>query len=45
VRSRLQVLRREGVILQSGDEVRVNPIHYPKLRSELSNNNYLIGEV
>lgn len=45
VRTRLQVLRREGVILQSGDEVRVNPVHYPKLRSELSNNNYLIGEV
>ena len=45
VRTRLQVLRREGVILQSGDEVQVNPVHYPKLRSELSNNNYLIGEV
>jgi len=45
VRTRLQVLRREGIILQSGDEVQVNPGHYPKLRSELSNNNYLIGEV
>jgi hypothetical protein len=45
VRTRLQVLRREGVILQARDEVWVNPMQYPKLRSELSNNNYLIGEV
>lgn len=44
VRNRLQVMQRQGVIHQRGDELTVNPIHYPKLRSELNNNNFLIGE-
>lgn len=45
IRSRLQVLRRAGVILQRGRRFRVNPAHYPKLYSELSNNNFLTGKV
>lgn len=45
IRSRVQVLRREGVLLQQGQHLQVNPAHYPKLRSELSNNNFLIGSV
>jgi hypothetical protein len=44
VRTRIQVLQREGVIWQRGDQLTVNPIHYPKLRSELNNNSFLIGE-
>lgn len=45
VRSRVQILRRSGVILQNQGSLTVNPIHYPRLRSELSNNNFLIGEI
>jgi hypothetical protein len=44
VRTRIQVLQRQGVIQQKRNELTVNPIHYPKLRSELSNNSFLIGE-
>lgn len=43
VRSRLQVLRREGLILQRGRRLSIHPAHYPKLFSELKNNNFLIG--
>ena len=44
IRSRLQVLRREGIILQRGRRFSVHPAHYPKLYSELGNNNFLIGK-
>ena len=43
IRSRVQVLRREGVIIQQGTWLWVHPAHYPKLRSELGNNNFLTG--
>jgi predicted transcriptional regulator len=45
VRSRVQVLKRAGVIVPRQGKLAVSAIHYPKLRSELSNNNFLIGEV
>ncbi|MBE7381577.1 MAG: MarR family transcriptional regulator [Leptolyngbya sp. SIO1E4] len=44
IRSRVQVLKREGIILQQGRRLRVCPAHYPKLYSELGNNNFLIGK-
>ncbi len=44
IRSRVQVLRREGLVRQSGRRLRVHPAHYPKLYSELGNNNFLIGQ-
>jgi len=44
IRSRVQVLRREGLIRQTGRRLTVHPAHYPKLYSELSNNNFLIGQ-
>ena len=44
IHSRIQVLQREGVIVQRGRLLSVHPAHYPKLRSELGNNNFLIGE-
>ncbi|ESA38618.1 hypothetical protein N836_32275 [Leptolyngbya sp. Heron Island J] len=44
IRSRLQVLRREGIIRQRGRRFSVQPAHYPKLYSELGNNNFLIGK-
>ncbi|MEA5462567.1 hypothetical protein [Leptothoe sp. PORK10 BA2] len=44
IRSRLQVLRREGVVHQRGRQFSVQPGHYPRLYSELGNNNFLIGK-
>jgi len=44
IRDRLQVLKREGIILQKGRRLSVHPAHYPKLFNELKNNNFLIGE-
>lgn len=44
IRSRVQVLQREGLIRQTGRWLRVHPAHYPKLYSELGNNNFLIGQ-
>lgn len=44
IRDRLQILRREGVILQRGRRLSVNPAHYPKLYTELENNNFLVGD-
>ena len=44
IRSRVQVLRREGLVRQSGRRLTVHPAHYPKLYSELGNNNFLIGQ-
>lgn len=44
IRSRLQVLRREGIIRQRGRRFSVHPAHYPKIYSELSNNNFLVGD-
>jgi len=44
IRSRVQVLRREGLMRQMGRRLSVHPAHYPKLFNELSNNNFLIGK-
>lgn len=44
IRSRVQVLRREHIILQKGRRLSVHPAHYPKLYLELENNNFLLGK-
>lgn len=44
IRSRLQILRREGIIRQRGRRFSVHPAYYPRLYSELGNNNFLIGK-
>ncbi|MEM6522040.1 MAG: hypothetical protein AAF892_18240 [Cyanobacteria bacterium P01_D01_bin.71] len=44
IRSRVQVLEREGIIRQTAQQLTVHPACYPKLYSELSNNNFLIGQ-
>lgn len=44
IRSRLQILRREGIVRQRGRRFSVHPVYYPKLYKELGNNNFLIGE-
>jgi hypothetical protein len=44
IRPRVQVLQREGIILQRGRRLSIHPAHYPKLYSELQNNNFLTGQ-
>ncbi|PSN17411.1 hypothetical protein C7271_17875 [filamentous cyanobacterium CCP5] len=44
VRSRAQLLHREEVILRRRGYFSINPVHYPRLRSELGSNNFLVGE-
>ena len=44
IQSRVQVLRRAGVIEQQNEMITVNPIHYPKLNRELTSNNFIISE-
>ncbi|MEM7063434.1 MAG: MarR family transcriptional regulator [Cyanobacteria bacterium P01_B01_bin.77] len=44
IQSRLQVLRREGIIRQQGRQFSAHPAYYPRLYSELGNNNFLIGK-
>jgi len=42
VNNQVQVLRKQGIIEQKGSIVKPNPIHYPKLKRELANNNFII---
>ncbi|MEO1761060.1 MAG: helix-turn-helix domain-containing protein [Cyanobacteria bacterium J06629_18] len=44
VKGRVQVLRRKGLIKQKNGILTINPIHYPKIKNELSNNNFIIYE-
>lgn len=42
VQGRVRVLRRQGVIEQRDKVLKINPIHYPKIKQELANNNFII---
>lgn len=44
IRARLETLQRAGVIVQEKTYFRVHPAHYLNLRTDLRNNNFLIGE-
>ncbi|MEO1093454.1 MAG: hypothetical protein AAFX01_00970 [Cyanobacteria bacterium J06638_28] len=44
IRSRVQVLQREGIIIRQGRRLSIHPAYYPKLRSEMQNNNFLVGK-
>ncbi|MBE9198557.1 MULTISPECIES: MarR family transcriptional regulator [unclassified Nodularia (in: cyanobacteria)] len=44
VRSRVQMLQRAGVIMQHQGQLNIYPAYYPSLKTELINNNFLIGE-
>ncbi|MBW4556981.1 MAG: hypothetical protein KME59_13725 [Trichormus sp. ATA11-4-KO1] len=44
VRSRVQMLQRAGVIVQQQEQLSLCPAYYPSLKTELINNNFLIGE-
>ncbi len=43
IKSHLQFLLREGMILKKNNLFQVCPAYYPNLKTELSNNNFLIG--
>ncbi len=42
VNNQVQMLRNAGVIEQKNGVIKANPVHYPKLRRELSRNNFII---
>lgn len=42
VNNQIQVLRNADIIEQKNGVVKANPVHYPRLRRELSNNNFII---
>ena len=44
VKGQVQTLRRKGLIEQNKGIITINPIHYPRLKSELANNNFIIYE-
>ncbi len=43
VLARVQILRRQGVIEKQDEIIKINPIHYPKLKQYLASNNFVIG--
>ncbi|MGB3637653.1 MAG: ArsR family transcriptional regulator [Rivularia sp. (in: cyanobacteria)] len=44
VKGQVQMLRRKGLVEQKRGILTINPIHYPRLKSELANNNFIIYE-
>ncbi len=44
VKAKVQMLRRGGLVEQNNGILTINPIHYPRLKNELSNNNFIIYE-
>lgn len=44
VKGQVQMLRRKGLIEQKRGILTINSIHYPRLKSELANNNFIIYE-
>lgn len=45
IRAHVQSLQNSGVLQEKGAQFQISPMHYPKLRSELANNNFLVGKV
>ena len=43
VRAIVRILRRKGVIEQRNGVLKINPIHYPKLKYELAINNFIVN--
>ncbi|MBE9116177.1 MarR family transcriptional regulator [Lusitaniella coriacea LEGE 07157] len=44
VQSLVQILHRSGAIEEQNHRFQVNPLYYPKLKTELDGNNFLIAE-
>ena len=43
VQGRVQLLRREGIVEERDRILKINPIHYPKIKQELAANNFIIN--
>lgn len=43
VRARVQNLRRQGIVQQQNQVLKINPIHYARLKQELDSNNFIIN--
>lgn len=44
VQARIQLLRQEGVVEEKNKVLKINPIHYPKIKRELAGNNFIINK-
>ena len=44
VQAKVQALRHQGVVEQQGKIIKINPIHYPNVKRELANNNFVINQ-
>ncbi|MGF1496130.1 MAG: hypothetical protein ACFB8W_04810 [Elainellaceae cyanobacterium] len=44
VRAQVQILQRAGVVKQLHSLLSLNPLFYPGLKADLSNNNFVVGE-
>ncbi|MBE9215444.1 ArsR family transcriptional regulator [Plectonema cf. radiosum LEGE 06105] len=44
VKGQIQMLRRQGLVKKKHEILTLNPIHYPQLKTELANNNFIIYE-
>ncbi|MEL6930693.1 MAG: hypothetical protein AAFO95_18975 [Cyanobacteria bacterium J06600_6] len=42
VQGQIQLLRRRGVVEQQDKVIKINPIHYPRVKQELAGNNFII---
>jgi len=45
IQARIQVLLRDNFIQQQNGLLSVSPLYYPEIKQELSQNNFLIGEI
>ncbi|QDZ41555.1 hypothetical protein FRE64_15445 [Euhalothece natronophila Z-M001] len=43
IQAEIQILLKEDLIQQKAEQLMINPIHYPKIKQELKQNNFLIG--
>ena len=43
VQGRVQLLRREGIVEQQDNVLKINPIYYPRIKQELAANNFIIN--
>lgn len=44
VQARVQILRRQGVVEEQDEVVKINPIYYPKIKQNLASNNFIINQ-
>ena len=44
IRKRIKFLRKEGLVGEQNETLKVNPIYYPNIKQELINNNFVIND-